>query len=802
MQFLYWPLTWGFLLVGVPILVHLINLLRHRRQKWAAMDFLLESYRRNRRWVMLKQWLLLLARMLAMALLVVMLAKWVTSAQWLSWLGGRTTHHYILLDDSASMGAMQPGNESAYDRALRAVNGLVRDIASQPGDHQMTLIRWSRAGLAMRNFEDTSAPGQPDSSAQNTVDLASDLFAQSVPRDPSRLLDRLTATAPTALRLSPETAIESILPSLVNQSSEVPILYLLSDLRRNEFSEVEGLSRQLKQLSDAEVAIHLIDCAEQEDPNLTLASLSPQQEVWAASVPVLVRFSVRNSSSLPARNIVAKVRTVDYPEGEVSPTADQEFSGKANELPPVVIESIEPGQTVTRQFQVVFSAPGQHIVEVTLPEDSLTSDNQRWAVIDIRNSQRVLLVDGDVNQLNAFYFESALQPGERLRTGLTFQKVDPSYLRDVSEEELATYDSVALLDVPRLDPQAVDRLVDYCAAGGGVLMVMGGNTNLAFANEQLYRGGQGLLPVELERIEESPDALLSPKPDTATSQVTATEHPILAPLRNLATNPFFALRIRKQLLPAQRSLEQPGLSIVATGPNQSPLIVDRAIESGRVVAMLTGLSSDWSTWAQDPTFVVFVLRSLGYLGSFRRDPWEAPAGSDLEMTVSDASVLPDGDILFPARNGQRMRMQRPIEFSDSNNVARLRLPVSLLDGLDRSVFDGLLRSGVYESWMMTGDGGYFLQNFAHNVAPEEGQLDRVAHQELQRQFPGVDLQVRSSSSLLGGIGSREATQSNIAMVLLIGLLIVEQVLAYSASYHAQANLGRSQAPPQHVGASR
>ena len=72
MQFLYSPLTWGFLLIGVPILVHLINLLRHRRQKWAAMEFLLESYRRNRRWVMLKQWLLLLARMLVMGLLVLM----------------------------------------------------------------------------------------------------------------------------------------------------------------------------------------------------------------------------------------------------------------------------------------------------------------------------------------------------------------------------------------------------------------------------------------------------------------------------------------------------------------------------------------------------------------------------------------------------------------------------------------------------------------------------------------------------------------------------------------------------------
>ncbi len=80
MQFLFQPLTWGFLLVAVPILVHLINMLRHRKQPWAAMDFLLESYRRNRRWVMLKQWLLLASRILIMLLLVAMLAKWVSAA--------------------------------------------------------------------------------------------------------------------------------------------------------------------------------------------------------------------------------------------------------------------------------------------------------------------------------------------------------------------------------------------------------------------------------------------------------------------------------------------------------------------------------------------------------------------------------------------------------------------------------------------------------------------------------------------------------------------------------------------------
>ncbi|MGH7137009.1 MAG: BatA domain-containing protein, partial [Pirellulales bacterium] len=34
-------LLWGLALVAVPVLIHLINLLRHRRVPWAAMEFLL-----------------------------------------------------------------------------------------------------------------------------------------------------------------------------------------------------------------------------------------------------------------------------------------------------------------------------------------------------------------------------------------------------------------------------------------------------------------------------------------------------------------------------------------------------------------------------------------------------------------------------------------------------------------------------------------------------------------------------------------------------------------------------------------
>ncbi len=110
-------------------------------------------------------------------------------------------------------------NETCYCRGLKALNGLVRSIANQPGQNQITLIRWSRAQLASKNADEAR------------VDAAADLMAQSVPRDPTRLLDRLSATQPTSLQLAPDAALDLISPMIAQGSGEQAEVYLISDLR-------------------------------------------------------------------------------------------------------------------------------------------------------------------------------------------------------------------------------------------------------------------------------------------------------------------------------------------------------------------------------------------------------------------------------------------------------------------------------------------------------------------------------------------------------------------------------------------
>src|SRR5881398_3440913 len=157
MQFVHQFLTWGFLLALVPLLIHLINMMRHRRVRWAAMEFLLASYKKHRKWIWLKQLLLLLARMAAVALVVAMLAQLKTRDQWLAIFGGRVTHHYVVLDDSYSMSDRVAG-ESAMDAAKRVIAAIVGRAAQEDSPQKLTLIRYSQARGA--------ASGQSDSREQ------------------------------------------------------------------------------------------------------------------------------------------------------------------------------------------------------------------------------------------------------------------------------------------------------------------------------------------------------------------------------------------------------------------------------------------------------------------------------------------------------------------------------------------------------------------------------------------------------------------------------------------------------------
>src|ERR1700685_3564632 len=120
-----WSMAAGGILVSSPIIIHLINRMRFKRIRWAAMEFLLKSQKRNRRRLIIEQMILLLLRILLVLLAAFLVARFLYAA-----VGPRAAHHVVIVDDTLSMldatkgdppGA---GDSIAYSTAIEQIKEL------------------------------------------------------------------------------------------------------------------------------------------------------------------------------------------------------------------------------------------------------------------------------------------------------------------------------------------------------------------------------------------------------------------------------------------------------------------------------------------------------------------------------------------------------------------------------------------------------------------------------------------------------------------------------------------------------
>ena len=799
MQFVFQPLAWGFLLVLLPLLIHLINLVRQRRTQWAAMEFLLESYRKLRRWVWLKQALLIASRMLAVAIAVAMLAQWVSGSRWLAMISQSTTHHYVILDDSASMSDTS-SKGTAYQSALSAVQSIATNANTQDGSHLLTVIRASRASLASAKYKG-GKPSSPDVDASKTAiapqaDTIAELLSRTIPADPTSLLSKINSTTPSSLDSGLGDSIELISPLLQQATSEKAIVYLMSDFRTKDWSNPALLKQQLQSIPNASVELQLIDCVPERHENLTLVSVLPQQEVLAAGVPAMINIAVRNNGIAPVRNVTVRVNSVDYGSRQLEPMPTAPFSGLLTELPPVLIDRIEPGELITRHVQVLFPKSGSHVVEAILPPDSLNADNSARCVLDLQDGLRVLLIDGDSAGKHSFFFESALNPGGNAKTGLVMSREGAEFLRDSDLAAIQYYACIIMQAVPSLDPRALENLHKYVSQGGGLAVFFGEQMSMAdYLRYNLIwtkpiaaaENTTPLVPFTIKGPVDLAQVAGDTKPD-----LIADNHPIFEPFFGLSNSPFSPVRIRryleldKELGEAQGNGKNIGSrwKQVATLRNGQPLILDHSIGQGRVLFGLTAFDRQWTDWAQDPTFVVAALKMVGYLSSFRAPDVARFAGTPMRWDFSSQEMLPEVQVLCPPPSGIGAKALLSLNASPAGETAfQASLNAQANRDTDESI-RAIMSAGNFEWWGTSIQGERIVKNMARNVPPVEGETEKIALIDLNRTLNGVKFTYKSSESLgantaLAGFANRNM----LLMALLLALLLFEQWLAWSASYH-------------------
>src|SRR4051812_8806490 len=140
----------GIALISAPIIIHLINRMRFKRVRWAAMEFLLKSQKRNRRRLIIEQLILLALRCLLVVLAGFLIARFLGFSA-LAFFQPQNTVHVVVLDDTLSMTDQWKDDNTkevrtTFDEAKGMVRKIAKSASSAGSAQEFKVIRLSEPG--------------------------------------------------------------------------------------------------------------------------------------------------------------------------------------------------------------------------------------------------------------------------------------------------------------------------------------------------------------------------------------------------------------------------------------------------------------------------------------------------------------------------------------------------------------------------------------------------------------------------------------------------------------------------------
>jgi len=744
----FWP---GLALVSIPVIIHLINRLHYRRVRFAAMEFLLASEEKSRRRVLLEQLLLLLLRVLFVLLLVALIGRMVLSAQQLSLFRGAKSHHLVLLDDSGSM-RDRTGETTAFDEAKAVIRKLVAEGANRPGTQRFTLLLASRpeepvAGLSARDIDDT------------LVDEVS---------------GRLEDLACSHQAVDLHAAVEAAQSRLDSDRDAQRHLHVVSDFRRKDWHDSPPMVATLKALDDAGVAVNLVRTVAAAHENLAISDLNGNVAAAAAGVPVTFDVTVVNHGTRDAQN----VRVALAVDGQPVPKN-------------LLFEEVRVGEEVARSFEVRFDTAGAHRLTTSLEPDPLDADNARYLAVPIPEENPVLIIDGTPGQSQGSYIADALAADQAV-TGYAPFVAAPDFLRQTSLDQ---YQLIYLVNVGELPPDDVASLEAYVSGGGGLAWFLGDAVQPAFYNDSLYKEGAGLFPAPLAS---APRNLPHDPNQTSGPDLEPAGHPLLAILNGdgrlfldlIFVNAFYPVQEQWLLetLPKSTSVKT-----IARLREQQPLLLEHEFGKGRVVTcftaagpLLTPEGLPWTNWANGPaapSYAVFQLDLARHIA--RRDQALArrTVGEPIEETFSRTEFADDVEFVSPDSHVTQIKAvaaeqsPAPTDPGEARGVAPLNATFRETD-----------EPGIYAVRLMSSSGAPQERLIAYNFPQSEGELPLVTDTELRSSLGAVKhltIQPQGTFDWIRSSVPGEDIRWGLLM-LLVGVIVGEQALAYRLSYHPAA----------------
>ncbi len=779
----------GAALVTIPILIHLLFRLRRKRVDWAAMRFLLEAFKKQRRRLKLEQWLLLAVRCLLVALIGAALAGPLLSgcSEMLrgGGQGGRVVH--IVLDDALSMGMVEVGEATRLDRLKAQARSVIE--AADPADE---IVLW-RAGEAIERIAVEAGPG--GGGGEENGDLR------------VRLLERLDTIEPRFGRSAVAGVLERVAGELEASGSDPSRSHVvvLSDfsrgttwLDRPPAAVLEGLGER------AQVTVSAPASA---SANVQLSTLSADRSVVVTDglsrAVVSLRGQVRRSggaSSLQPLRLTVEV--LDAAGGVLAQLQRPVVMEPGQATVPVNVDVTLPADALTMNLGEGASASDQPnqgrelavraVLTSAQPDlalDGLAADDQRLAVVRLRNRLTVGLVEdvtgrggplgdggvgggGGLDLRPGQWLAAALAPGRGVE-GFAVSVVPPSV---VSAEAVSELDAVMVLRPDLVSAPGWGALHDYLRAGG-VVWVMPPpqlEDDLAWTRPMAQRLGLSWTWGDSVVTLATPRSLDADQPAPPTLQLLAANWPGL--LRPVTVSRYLAvqapdaktwLTLERQGTDTTEALAQASGDDDVSG--RALMVVER-VERGVLVYLGTAVDPNWTTLPVKPL-----------LTSLMQDAMRGLLGTTAQFaSASSGEVL----ALSGLEWGTRLRRLAGVEVtSDGGDAVLAARDVEAVASEGGSFMSS--RPMVWPG-LWAGEGG--LRVAVVNVVAEAGDTGEVAEGKLSGW-----LNVLGPTTTLGPQVEGEevltvtAGATNLGWLLLwavLGLVVIESLMARRFSHAA------------------
>lgn len=740
MNFVNAALLGGLGAISVPIIIHLLNRRRFKILHWAAMDFLLEAARQNRKRVQFEHLLVLLLRCLAIALVVFAVARPVSTSGALSKLPGARDHveRVVVVDDSASTGEKE-GDRTAFDEEKRLLGDLLNDLRrDRPGD-LVTLIRGSRAR-------------HPDLVRSEAKSGRTDDVAR-----------RVESWRPSDTRFPVKDCIDEAISSRGDEKTDRSGLkryvYLLTDLRKRDWEpeaadELAAIHEAMRQ-GGKETEFILVDAGHQDTTNLGVVALEPQEKLVTTGIPQKLVAHVKNHGGVSAHDVRL------------------ELTVGASMIPVAPVPEIKPGETKDVEITYTFADAGPFAATVRLEGDRLPADDKRDVAIEVVRAVRVLLVDGKPTdepfESQTYFLEHALTPPGDVKSGIEAVSIPVERL---AEEDLSSYHAVILCDLDRFPGQRLPALERYVREGGGLAIYLGDDVDPQAYEKELWKNGAGLLPCRLGEVR--------PQPQPVKLAMLALEHPLLK-LFSGDNNPFLSrVKSRRHYACPIDPKDKTTKTICKWEDVEgSPAIVEKPFGDGRVVLFNTSATrpSDpdrrWTDWPREPSFPVTAQELVHHLAPASTKGANLEVGQPISRAINPAVFEPKARLLVPGEKQWHELLAARRENSDALWF----------------VFPDTFTAGVYQLELAPRAGGApRVESYAVELDPREGELAKADPAALTKLMT-TDLKFRvepPTSSLLAMTEGERSELWRFCAFLLLAVLAAEGVLSFIAAHHGSA----------------